>query len=228
MNQFNRSLCRGDIEEPFMIRALIVDDHAIVRQGLKRILDEAPGMVVGGEAVNGVQALKMIRAEKWDIVLLDISMPEKNGIDALKQIMDENKSVKVLILSMYPEDQYAVRMMKAGASGYMTKETAPEQLVEAIRLVVAGKKYISATLSELLLFECGSDSAKSPHETLSDREYQVLRLIGSGKTVSEVAKLLSLSVKTVSTYRSHILDKMNLRNNAELTLYVIQNSLMGP
>lgn len=218
----------GDIEEPFMIRALIVDDHAIVRQGLKRILDEAPGMVVGGEAVNGVQALKMIRAEKWDIVLLDISMPEKNGIDALKQIMDENKSVKVLILSMYPEDQYAVRMMKAGASGYMTKETAPEQLVEAIRQVVAGKKYISATLSELLLFECGSDSAKSPHETLSDREYQVLRLIGSGKTVSEVAKLLSLSVKTVSTYRSHILDKMNLRNNAELTLYVIQNGLMGP
>ncbi|ADL56067.1 response regulator [Gallionella capsiferriformans] len=211
-----------------MIRALIVDDHAIVRQGLKRILDEAPGMVVGGEAVNGVQALKMIRAEKWDIVLLDISMPEKNGIDALKQIMDENKSVKVLILSMYPEDQYAVRMMKAGASGYMTKETAPEQLVEAIRQVVAGKKYISATLSELLLFECGSDSAKSPHETLSDREYQVLRLIGSGKTVSEVAKLLSLSVKTVSTYRSHILDKMNLRNNAELTLYVIQNGLMGP
>jgi len=218
----------GDIEEPFLIRALIVDDHAIVRQGLKRILDEAPGMVVGGEAVNGVQALKMIRAEKWDIVLLDISMPEKNGIDALKQIMDENKSVKVLILSMYPEDQYAVRMMKAGASGYMTKETAPEQLVEAIRQVVAGKKYISATLSELLLFECGSDSAKSPHETLSDREYQVLRLIGSGKTVSEVAKLLSLSVKTVSTYRSHILDKMNLRNNAELTLYVIQNGLMGP
>lgn len=211
-----------------MIRALIVDDHAIVRQGLKRILDEAPGMVVGGEAVNGLQALKMIRTEKWDIVLLDISMPEKNGIDALKQIMDENKSAKVLILSMYPEDQYAVRMMKAGASGYMTKETAPEQLVEAIRLVVAGKKYISATLSELLLFECGSDSAKSPHETLSDREYQVLRLIGSGKTVSEVAKLLSLSVKTVSTYRSHILDKMNLRNNAELTLYVIQNGLMEP
>lgn len=211
-----------------MIRALIVDDHAIVRQGLKRILDEAPGMVVGGEAVNGLQALKMIRTEKWDIVLLDISMPEKNGIDALKQIMDENKSAKVLILSMYPEDQYAVRMMKAGASGYMTKETAPEQLVEAIRLVVAGKKYISATLSELLLFECGTDSAKSPHETLSDREYQVLRLIGSGKTVSEVAKLLSLSVKTVSTYRSHILDKMNLRNNAELTLYVIQNGLMEP
>jgi DNA-binding NarL/FixJ family response regulator len=211
-----------------MIRALIVDDHAIVRQGLRRILDEAPGMMVGGEAVNGLQALKMIRAEKWDIVLLDISMPEKNGIDTLKQIMDENKSAKVLILSMYPEDQHAVRLMKAGASGYMTKETAPEQLVEAIRLVVAGKKYISATLSELLLLECGSDSGKPLHEILSDREYQVLRLIGSGKTVSEVAKGLSLSVKTVSTYRSHILEKMNLRNNAELTLYVIQNGLTEP
>lgn len=211
-----------------MIRALIVDDHAIVRQGLKRILEETPGMEVGGEAENGLQALKMIRAEKWDVVLLDISMPEKNGIDTLKQIMCENKSVKVLILSMYPEDQHAVRLMKAGAAGYLTKETAPEQLVEAIRLVVAGKKYISATLSELLLFECGIDSEKLPHEMLSDREYQVLRLIGSGKTVSEVAKWLSLSVKTVSTYRSHILDKMNLRNNAELSLYVIQNGLMEP
>ncbi|MFA6061021.1 MAG: response regulator transcription factor [Gallionella sp.] len=211
-----------------MIRALIVDDHAIVRQGLRRILEETPGMEVGGEAENGLQALKMIRAEKWDIVLLDISMPEKNGIDTLKQIMCENKTVKVLILSMYPEDQHAVRLMKAGAAGYLTKETAPEQLVEAIRLVVAGKKYISATLSELLLFECGIDSEKLPHEMLSDREYQVLRLIGSGKTVSEVAKWLSLSVKTVSTYRSHILDKMNLRNNAELSLYVIQNGLMEP
>jgi DNA-binding NarL/FixJ family response regulator len=211
-----------------MIRVLIVDDHAIVRQGLKRILEETQDMSVGGEAVNGIQALKMIRAEKWDIVLLDISMPEKNGIDTLKQIMDENKSAKVLILSMYSEDQHAVRMMKAGASGYMTKETAPEQLVEAIRQVVAGKKYISSILSELLLFECGCDSGKSPHETLSDREYQVLRLIGSGKTVSEVAKWLSLSVKTVSTYRSHILEKMNLRNNAELTLYVIQNGLTEP
>jgi len=211
-----------------MIRALIVDDHAIVRQGLKRILEETQGMEVGGEAENGLQALKMIRAEKWDIVLLDISMPEKNGIDTLKQIMFENKAVKVLILSMYPEDQHAVRLMKAGAAGYLTKETAPEQLVEAIRLVVAGKKYISATLSELLLFECGIDSEKLPHEMLSDREYQVLRLIGSGKTVSEVAKWLSLSVKTVSTYRSHILDKMNLRNNAELSLYVIQNGLMEP
>ena len=208
-----------------MIRVLIVDDHAIVRQGLRRILDEANGMMAGGEAANGVEALKMMRTEKWDIVLLDISMPEKNGIDTLKQIMERSKDAKVLILSMYPEDQHAVRLMKAGASGYLTKETAPEQLVDAIRKVVAGKKFISSTLSELLLQECGSDSGKMPHEILSDREYQVLRLLGSGKKVSEVALALSLSVKTVSTYRTHILEKMKLRNNAELTYYVMQNGL---
>lgn len=209
-----------------MIRVLVVDDHAIVRQGLRRILEEAAGVSFGGEAANGVEALKMMRTEKWDVVLLDISMPEKNGIDTLKQIMDGNKAARVLILSMYPEDQYAVRLMKAGASGYLTKETAPEQLIEAIRTVVAGKKYISRTLAELLLLECGSDSGKSLHALLSNREYQVLRLIGSGKKVSEIAEMLSLSVKTISTYRTHILDKMKLRNNAELTYYVMQNGLM--
>lgn len=208
-----------------MITALIVDDHAIVRKGLRRILEEAQDMNVGGETANGVEALKMLRTGKYDVILLDISMPEKNGIDTLKQIIDGNKAARVLILSMYPEDQYAVRLMKAGASGYLTKEAAPEQLVEAIRHVVSGKKYISATLSELLLLECGNDSAKPLHETLSDREYQVLRLIGSGKKVSEIAEMLSLSVKTVSTYRTHILDKMKLKNNAELTYYVIQNGL---
>lgn len=208
-----------------MIRVLVVDDHAIVRQGLRRILDEAEGVSFGGEAANGVEALKMMRTDKWDVVLLDISMPEKNGIDTLKQIMDINKAARVLILSMYPEDQYAVRLMKAGASGYLTKETAPERLVEAIHNVVSGKKYISPSLAELLLMECGADSCKSPHELLSDREYQVLRLIGSGKKVSEIADQLSLSVKTVSTYRTHILEKMKLKNNAELTYYVMQNGL---
>ncbi len=209
-----------------MIRILIVDDHAIVRQGLRRILEEAKGMKVGGEASNGVEALKMLRTEKYDVILLDISMPEKNGNDTLKLILERNKDAKVLILSMYPEDQYAVRLMKAGASGYLTKETAPEQLVEAIRNVVAGKKHISPTLAELLLQECGLDSAKPLHKILSDREYQVLRMIGSGKQVSEIAEVLSLSVKTVSTYRAHILEKMKLKNNAELTYYVMQNGLM--
>jgi DNA-binding NarL/FixJ family response regulator len=180
---------------------------------------------VGGEAANGVEALKMMRTEKWDVILLDISMPEKNGIDTLKQIMERNKGAKVLILSMYPEDQHAVRLMKTGASGYLTKETAPEKLVEAIRTVVSGRKHISPSLSELLLLECGSNSGKLPHEILSDREYQVLRLIGSGKSVSDVAEMLSISVKTVSTYRTHILEKMKLKNNAELTYYVVQNGL---
>jgi DNA-binding NarL/FixJ family response regulator len=208
-----------------VIRVLIVDDHAIVRQGLRRILEEAKGIAVAGEAENGVEALKLMRGAKWDVVLLDISMPEKNGIDTLKRIMDHNREAKVLMLSMYPEDQYAVRLMKAGASGYLTKETAPEQLVAAIRTVFAGKKHISPNLAELLLLECGAQSGKTPHETLSDREYQVLRLIGSGKKVSEIAVALSLSVKTVSTYRTHILEKMRLKNNAELTYYVMQNSL---
>ena len=180
-----------------MIRALIVDDHAIVREGLIRILHEARGITVGGEAENGIEALKMMRTEKWDIVLLDISMPEKNGIDTLKQIMCGNKNAKVLILSMYPEDQHAVRLIKAGASGYLTKEAAPELLVDAIRKVVAEKKYISPALAELLLLECDSDSDKPLHATLSDREFQVLRLIGSGKKASAIAEALSLSTKTV-------------------------------
>ncbi len=208
-----------------MIRVLIVDDHAIVRQGLRRILEEAKGMKVAGEAANGIEALKMLRTEKFDVILLDISMPEKNGIDTLKLIMDRNRDAKVLMLSMYPEDQYAVRLMKAGASGYLTKETAPEQLVEAIRAVIEGKKHINSTLAELLLDECGLDSGKPPHKNLSDREYQVLRMIGSGKQVSEIAETLSLSVKTISTYRAHILEKMKLKNNAELTYYVMQNGL---
>lgn len=208
-----------------MIRTLIVDDHAIVRQGLRRILEEAKGIAIKGEAANGVEALKLLRTEKYDVVLLDISMPEKNGIDTLKQIIERDIDTKILILSMYPEDQYAVRLMKAGAAGYLTKETAPEKLVDAIRNVVAGKKHISPNLAELLLLECSIDSGKAPHKILSDREYQVLIMIGSGKQVSEIARKLSLSVKTVSTYRSHILEKMKLKNNAELTHYVLRNNL---
>ncbi len=210
-----------------MIKVLIVDDHAIVRQGLRRILAETPDMTVTGEAENGVEALRKIREGEWDVVLLDVSMPGRNGVDTLKQIMSENRGIKVLILSMYPEDQYAVRLLKVGAVGYMTKETAPEELVEAIRKVARGKKYISPTLAELLLVELGVDSEKPLHETLSDREYQVFRLIGSGKTVSEIASQMSLSVKTISTHRAHILEKMKLKNNAELTLYVIQNGLIN-
>lgn len=209
-----------------MIRVFIVDDHIIVRQGLHRILAEADGIEAVAEAGNGAEALKKIRAIEWDVMLLDISMPEKGGDDTLKQILDDIKGAKVLILSMYEEDQYAVRLMKAGASGYLTKDVAPEQLVEAIRCVFEGKKYISDTLAELLLQECSIDTSKPLHASLSDREFQVLRMIGSGKTVSEIAAILSLSVKTVSTYRTHILEKMRLRNNAELTYYVVRNGLL--
>ncbi len=183
-------------------------------------------MEIGAEAANGVEALKILRERKFDVVLLDVSMPEKNGVDTLKQIMDWKSGTKVLILSMYEEEHYAVRLMKAGASGYMTKDSAPEQLIAAIRNVVAGKKHISPNLAELLLQECGINSARPLHELLSDREYQVFRSLGSGKTVSEIAEALSLSVKTVSTYRTHILEKMNLKNNAEITIYVVNNGMM--
>ena len=208
-----------------MIRVFIADDHTIVRQGLKRILAETPDMAVTGEAENGIEALKKIREGEWDVVLLDVSMPGRNGVDTLKQIMSEKKSLRVLILSMYPEDQYAVRLLKAGASGYMTKETAPEELVQAIRKIAQGKKYISPMLAELLLDELDCDSEKEPHKRLTDREYQVFRMLGSGRTVSEIAGSMSLSVKTISTHRTHILEKMKLKNNAELTLYAIQNGL---
>ncbi|MGB9093402.1 MAG: response regulator transcription factor [Gallionella sp.] len=209
-----------------MIRVFIVDDHVIVRQGLRRIIEEADGIEVTGEASNGVEALKKINTLNWDVMLLDISMPEKGGDDTLRQLLKEKRDAKVLILSMYSEDQYAVRLMKAGAWGYLTKDVAPEQLVVAIRQVIGGKKYISPTLAELMLMEINSDREKPLHDHLSDREYQVLKLLGSGKKVSEIAAALSLSVKTVSTYRAHILEKMKLKNNAELIYYVIQNGLL--
>ena len=209
-----------------MIRVFIVDDHEIVRQGLRRILEEAEGIEVAGEAANGIEALKTIHNPDWDVMLLDISMPEKGGDETLRQLLHEKRDARVLILSMYPEDQYAVRLMKAGASGYLTKDIAPQQLVVAIRQVMCGKKYISSTLAELMLQEISSDQDRPLHAKLSDREYQVLKMLGSGKKVSEIAAALSLSVKTVSTYRAHLLEKLNLKNNAELIYYVIQNGLM--
>jgi len=208
-----------------VIRVFIVDDHAVVRQGLRRILEEE-GIEVAGEAGDGAEALSKIHKLKWDVMLLDISMPGKGGSDTLKQIIDENKDARVLIMSMYAEDQYAVRLMKAGASGYLTKDVAPEQLVEAIREVADGRKYISPTLAELLLQECNTDLSKPLHTILSDREFEVLKLIGAGKTVSGIAAILSLSVKTISTYRARILAKMKFKNNAELIYYVIQNGLL--
>ena len=208
-----------------MIRILITDDHAIVRQGLKQILEQSGEMKVVAEHANGADALRWIRTNDCDVVLLDIAMPGKSGIDVLKQLHDEKPRLPILILSIYPEDQYAVRLIKAGAAGYLTKESAPEIVMEAVRRVASGKKYISPAAAEMLANEFGTPEGKLPHENLSDREYQIFLLLASARTVSEVADTLALSVKTVSTYRSRILEKMQLRNNAELMRYVVEKHL---
>jgi DNA-binding NarL/FixJ family response regulator len=209
-----------------MINVVVVDDHAVVREGLKRIISENPGMTVTGEAGDGHEALKVIKSEPCDVVLLDITMPNKSGLDVLKQLHAESPRLPVLVLSMHSEDQYAVRVLRAGAAGYLTKESAPAKLVQAIRKVVRGGKYVSPTLAERLVMDLEADLDRPPHEILSDREYQVLCLIASGKTVTEIAEELALSVKTISTYRVRILEKLRMKNNAELTRYAIKESLV--
>lgn len=209
-----------------MIKILIADDHAIVRRGLKQILTETADMVVAGEAHNGQELLEKMRSDQWDVVVLDISMPGRGGLDILKQLKCERPKLPVLMLTIHPEDQYAVRVLRAGASGYLTKESAPDHLVEAIRKVARGGKYISPHLAERLAFNLESISERPLHEALSDREFQVLRLIASGKTVKEIGEELSLSVKTISTYRTRILEKMKMKNNAEMTHYAIQQKLV--
>ena len=207
------------------IRVLIADDHAIVRQGLRQILSDTPDLTVAGEAENGVQAVQMVRGGEWDVVLMDVSMPDRNGIDALKLIKKEFPRLPVLILSMYPEEQYAIRALKAGAAGYLTKQSAPDLLVTAIRQVASGKKYVSPSLAEELANAISEDTERPAHEKLSDREYQTLCMIASGKTPTEIAEALNLSVKTVSVYRARLLEKMHLRNNAELTHYGLKHGL---
>ena len=209
-----------------MTKVLIVDDHAVVREGLKQILADAPDMVVVGEAAKGDEALEKIIAEHYDVVVLDISLPDMSGLEVLKQIKDLRPQLAVLILTIHPEEQYAVRVLQAGASGYMTKDTAPDELAAAIRKVAEGGRYVSAALAEKLAFDPGSDIKTAPHEALSKREFQVLCLIGSGKTVTETASLLHLSTKTVSTYRRHILEKMGMQSNADLIRYAIENRLV--
>ena len=209
-----------------MIRALIADDHAVVRQGLRQILLETADMVVTGEAANGPEALERARAGGYDVIVLDITMPGRSGFEVLKELRLEDPALPVLVLSMHSEEQFAVRLLKAGASGYLNKESAPEELVKAIRKVVSGGRYVSPRLAEKLAFEIDSGSDKLLHETLSDREFQVMRMMASGQTVKEIAAELALSVKTISTYRARILDKMNLHTNAELIHYAIQNQLI--
>jgi two-component system invasion response regulator UvrY len=208
------------------IRILIADDHAIVREGLKQILADTKDIVVAGEAENGSDAIKLVRKDECDVLLLDISMPDRSGIEVLKQIKKETPKIAVLMLTMHREDQYAIRSLKAGAAGYLNKQSAPDQLVDAIRQVASGRKYITAALAQELANQVGDDRNVPPHETLSDREYQTLIMIASGKTVSDIAVELSLSVKTISMYRSRLLQKMKLRHNAELTHYAIKNHLV--
>ncbi|WP_417070740.1 response regulator [Niveibacterium terrae] len=210
---------------PPTIRVLIADDHAIVRQGLRAILADTEDMSVAGEAENGVRALQMARGGDYDVVLMDVNMPDRNGIDTLKLIKKEQPKLPVLMLSMYPEDQYAIRALKAGAAGYLSKHSAPELLVSAIRQVASGKKYISASLAEQLAEAIGEDD-RPPHERLSDREYQTLCMIASGKTLTGIGEELNLSVKTVSVYRARLLEKMKLKNNAELTHYALKHGLV--
>lgn len=209
------------------LRILIVDDHPIVRQGLKQTLADAADVGEIGEAANGQQAIDLVRQGDWDAVVLDIGLPGRGGIDILKDMKRERPRLPVLILSMHPEDQYAIRALRAGASGYLTKEAATEKLLEAIRKITTGGRFISADLAERLALELTTDAAGPLHASLSDREFEVLRLIGSGLSVGDIADGLSLSVKTVSTYRARILEKMRLKNNAELMQYVLTNQLLG-
>ena len=209
-----------------MIRILVADDHAVVREGLKQIVSETKDMVVAGEAATGQQVLELVRAKDWDVVLLDIAMPGRGGIDALKQLKLEKPELPVLVLSMYPEEQYAVRALKAGASGYLTKESAPEELIAAIRKVSSGGKYVSPSLAEKLAVHIEMGAEKPLHEKLSDREYQVVLMLAAGKTVGEIADELALSVKTISTNRARALKKMGMKHNAQLTHYAIRNGLI--
>ena len=209
-----------------MINILIADDHSVVREGLKQIISGNDDMTVLAEAGNGNEAIEKIKTTAFSVVVLDISMPGKNGLDTMKEIRLERPHLPVLILSMYPEEQYALRFFRAGASGYLTKKSAPEELVNAIRTISKGKKYVSASLAEQLIGELDTATEKPLHGALSDREFQVLCLIASGRTSGEIADELFLSVKTVSTYRARILEKLHLKNTAELINYAIQNQLV--
>ncbi len=208
------------------MRILLADDHAVVRRGLKQILVDEFKAAAFGEARNAQEALDLAWKQTWDVAVLDITMPGRSGLDVLREIRKSRPKLPVLVLSMHPESQFAVRVLKRGASGYMTKESAPEELVGAVRKLLAGGRYVSPALAEKLATSLSGDAPKPPQELLSDREFQVLRLIASGKRVSEIAAELSLSVKTISTYRTRVLEKMGLRNNAELMRYAMEHRLV--
>lgn len=208
------------------IKVIIVDDHSILREGLKQILSETKDIEVIGEGKNAADAVKLATKHEVGVMLLDISLPDRNGIEALKQIKKINSRIAVLMLSMYREDQYAVRSFKAGALGYLSKQKASAELVDAIRAVAKGKRYITPEVAQVLADQIGIDDEKPVHELLSDREFQTMTLIASGLTVGDIAEKLSLSVKTISMYRTRVLEKMNLRHNAELMHYAIKNKIV--
>jgi DNA-binding NarL/FixJ family response regulator len=209
-----------------MIRLLIADDHAIIRQGLKQILTESHDIVVADEASNGKEALNQALKKDYDVVVLDITMPDRSGLDVLKELKSRKPNLKVLILSMHPEEQYAIRALRAGASGYLTKDSVPDELIAAIRRAVLGRKYVSSSLAEKLASELDTGAERLLHQALSDREYEIMLMIAAGKRITEIADELCLSVKTVGTYRSRILRKMRMKNNAELTRYSLESRLL--
>lgn len=209
-----------------MIRVLIVDDHAVVRRGLRQILAEAGDIEVAGEVEDYAALSAWLRNAVPDVLLLDISLPGKSGIDILKSVHERHPKLAVLMLSMFPEDQYGLRALKAGASGYLTKDTAPERLVEAVRCAASGRKYVSPGLAALLAERISEPAAGAPHERLSDREFETLKMIASGRKLSEMAEQMHLSPKTVSVYRARLLEKLNLRTNTELTHYAIRHGLI--
>lgn len=209
-----------------MIRVLLADDHAIVRAGLKEILADTGDIEVAAEATNGQDVMAQIRARDFDVAVLDMSMPGRSGIELIKQVKDEKPKLRILILTMHSEEQYAVRALKAGASGFLTKEAAADQLVAAIRKIAGGGAYVSPETAERLVLDAAPRAEAAPHTLLSDREFQVLQMIAGGKTVSEIAKRLSLSVKTVSTHKTRILHKMGLANQAELIRYALEHKLL--
>jgi two-component system, NarL family, invasion response regulator UvrY len=210
-----------------MMNILIADDHFLIRKGLRQLLEENLPVTRIGEAEDGRRTLELAREDRFDVVVLDISMPGKDGLDLIRSLKDIDPSTHILVLSIQPEEQYALRAFRLGASGCLNKAGDPAELVEAVKTVVAGKRYLSARAQELLLDDMSGDGSRPPHERLSDREYQVFRLLSSGKTIGEISELLSLSVKTVSTYRARVLEKMALENNAQLTHYAFRHGLVG-
>lgn len=210
-----------------MIKILVVDDHALIRKGIKQLLDDSPDMRVTGEAETGMQAISMARNGDYDIILLDLALPDKHGTDVLMQLKSEQPDIKIIVLSMHPEDQYGVRMLKAGAVGYVNKQSAPEKMVSAIRHVMSDKKYISEKLAEQLLNNVIGKSQELMHQSLSNREYQTLCLMASGNSLTEISKIMLLSPKTISVYRGRMLEKMGFKNNAKAVHYAIAHQLVG-